>query len=793
MGAYLPTSTFNAQRIAQALGLSKRAVTKRLADIQAEIEMVKGQPAKAWKLSNLPLEWQEKCADLARRMGCRGAEHLLSVSNALWQPEIPLAQCAAEAVAKAAKLQNALAVPITRRNDTSLSATEFEALGLREYQAVFGYTISARHWREVLDRTLARDAGREDWSRLEIYLEEKPARAFTLPKQGPDDVTAHLQDVVMSFGDPAAPSEDEIRLLWHEAFTLHQSLIEQGGDEKRIRKAILKYLLSRPYSLAKNIASLRKIFARNLRSWMDNTGNPEALRDGRKSKQSFALSQSDLDTLTTRALQCGGRVSQAYRECRQQGMLSAALMAAHPANASKSYVPSFIRAKLGPEVKRLMPYHRGPREHILNGPSLHRDPESLFFGDIYQADDTTPPIRWVDLTDPARPRVVRGQLLVMIDVATTKILSTVLIPAAQYSAKHILLLMQKTCKVWGLPRVAWHFENGLWKRAKLVKGTTTALSEGELRLGFKAEFGVDFVHARLPRAKRVEKVIGLIQNHMERLTGYIGRDERYDRFERTQKHLQRTESVNDQPSSPDEFFMTYDEWCNELDQIVSRYNREPQEGDVLKGMSPNEAAHARENRRNPQIVFDSRCDHLLMHYKSVRMVSSKGIEITRDKATYSYCSGITGALVGEQVLVWENLEDRSYIIITDLDKKNPITIPAQALVKYHDESPEVLARENAKINGHLSYARDRYQVVKPDRLRPFRQNVISPDVVATGEEMARQREEVKTKQETEAKHLAKAQKHARQADVDVVLTNPARQGAALETLARLKQKHTVNQ
>ncbi len=785
------TPAFTAAQIAQALQLNVRVVRRRLESISATVVVVKGQPTKAWALSALPPEWQAKLTQTAHQLGCRSTSHLLSLSLEPWQPPVPLAKIAPESVERAAKLQRALATPLAMRNDTRMSSAEFEALGLRDYRAAFGYEVTARHWRELVDRTLARDGGRNDFGRLEIYLDEKPALAPELPRAGANEITQHLQRVVLAFGDTAKPSDDEIRLLWHEAFSIYQSAIAHGEAEKPARRTVLRFLLSRPYGLAKNMASLRKTFASKFELWQLNEGNPDALKDRRKVQVEFQISQSDFDVITERALMCGGRLSQAWRELRQSKALSSDLLALQPPNASKSFVPHAVRAKLAPEIKRLMPYHRSPREHILSGPSHTRDYTEMYFGDQYQADDTTLPVRIIDPLNPNETKVIRGQLLVINDVATLKILGFVFTPNPQYTANHIVNLSKKAGNLHGLPK-EFYYERGMWAKAKKVKGSTTALSEGEIRLGLEAEFGIKFVHARLPRGKVVEGIIRLIQTRMERLTGYVGRDERYDRFERVQKHKLLAE--RGKTYLPDDYFMSAGEWDAELKEIVRLYNNEPQEGHILRGLSPNQAAIERENKADPQIRPDARWAYLWSHYKEVRKVQPYGIRVKDGQYDeYTYCNAATGRLVGEHVILWQDLEDPTRVIITDLNRKNPIVVPRVEHLKSRGEAPEKIASEQAKITDHLSYARDRYHIVKPTHMRRFRENVISADVIQTGEEIERQTVELQERQQTEAKHAAKARKYARQAGVEVVLstTNPGRQADALETFAKLKAKHAT--
>src|SRR5207302_9265938 len=120
----------------------------------------------------------------------------------------------------------------------------------------------------------------------------------------------------------------------------------------------------------------------------------------------------------------------------------------------------------------------------------------------------------------------------------------------------------------------------IWRDSKILTGADE-LSFDHTELGLR-EFGVRFVHAKLPRGKVIERVFGLIQNKMERLPGYAGRDEIHDRFERIQEQKHLCENGHEQPSK---FFMHKVQWEAELSSICDRYNAERQEG-ALARLSP---------------------------------------------------------------------------------------------------------------------------------------------------------------------------------------------------------------
>ena len=84
----------------------------------------------------------------------------------------------------------------------------------------------------------------------------------------------------------------------------------------------------------------------------------------------------------------------------------------------------------------------------------------------------------------------------------------------------------------------------MWRTAKIIKGDELDICHTEQGL---REFGITFRHRTRPCGKIIERVIGLLQNQMERLPGYVGRDERHDRFERVQEQIRAVNAGREHP------------------------------------------------------------------------------------------------------------------------------------------------------------------------------------------------------------------------------------------------------
>src|SRR5439155_26816102 len=94
-----------------------------------------------------------------------------------YEPAVSLCEIAPGAFERARKLRAAFLEILPLRNDRTISAADLAKRGIEAYKHEFGFSVSASHWRVLFDRTIERDNGAEEWSRLEIYLEGNPPRS----------------------------------------------------------------------------------------------------------------------------------------------------------------------------------------------------------------------------------------------------------------------------------------------------------------------------------------------------------------------------------------------------------------------------------------------------------------------------------------------------------------------------------------------------------------------------------------------------------------------------------------
>ncbi len=775
---------YSARQLAQALGVSKRWILKTMQSDPQGQQADQLRITRAWALEELPAEFREKLAAEAARQGYRSVDAMLLHGKQPWQPEVPLHQLSEECLENARKLQRALRPTIDRMaaarlNGTTLNGAEIELKGVEEFRAEFGYSISCRQFRAILKRTMDRDRGFEQFDRLEIYLGDrlKRKRERRLQPSAADAKRFEpIQAVITSFRDPANPTPDERAYLWLQSFEFLEEQIEAGASGKKAKLSLIEFLSRNAGCLAASKDALRVAFHRKQRAWIESGGHASVLIDGRTRREKFQPSKESTDLITARAiLECGGRISQTWRKMLRDGELPRELADRYTSNASsKSYVPNKIRQIVGPDVKRLKDIHHGPRRHALNSAFVDRDWEGVKAGDWYQADDLTAPIYFFQTGPDMRPELLRGQVLVMIDLRSTFILHVVLIPEKSYNSRAIRTQITQTCDQHGMPRLGFYFERGIWENARLIKGVQgDPLTWGEIviEVGL-SEHKLKFVHARFPRAKPVERVLGAIQNLMEGLPGYAGRNESIEKFEALQKSKLAVERGAEDPS---QHFMTADQWMDRLVAICEEYNHEPQDGKMLQGLSPDDGWHQFNDPTNPQIRLDASIRYLLAHHKFPVKVTRNGVRLPFGKYGFIYRSEETGAMVGEKRLAWYDPAVPDSIVLTDMQRKNPVVIPrapsAPAMPGISGDTTE-LKEAMRSVAAHQRYAPTRYRTLKSRYARPFRLNVVDRPTLELGREIKRQTDAVETSNRETQTSIRRSARLTAQLNVPPEILNP---------------------
>jgi hypothetical protein len=182
---------FTTAQIAQAAGITRQAVHAVLQPIgPAGAVMIQGKDVPGWRFADLPMDWQLEITRRGVKRGFENGEAFLANLPEPWKCPLAWDQVPEHQRDKAVELQKGLARALAMRGTGSAAAGEVELAGLEDFKAEFGYSISPRHWRRLLHRTIERDAGEETWQGLAIYLDD---RAFTAPSAKPAAVRNEYQ------------------------------------------------------------------------------------------------------------------------------------------------------------------------------------------------------------------------------------------------------------------------------------------------------------------------------------------------------------------------------------------------------------------------------------------------------------------------------------------------------------------------------------------------------------------------------------------------------------------------
>lgn len=653
------------------------------------------------------------------------------------------------------QLREALASAIELHLSGRWGRGDIEVAGKRDYLRVTGHAISARHFWRLFEKVIANHGGQGDFNNLALYLPECLSR-----KALPDEFDRlagdlpSLASTIRSVADVNTPTDTETLLVWTHAMEEYERLIDGGLSTHKATRRVVELLHASGLPLAKSRAVLRRTFARKLNRWIDGGRVPSAIEDLRATysgrRRPLPLSEEDARLLTARALT--GSLSKAWRDAVNKGELSAAAVQTYVADpASKSYVPRRVRELVGADVEMLQDIHHGPRQARLKGAYITRDWADTLPGDWYQADDATLPLYYWEDDAHGQPRVMRGQFLPMIDCRTNRVLAFALHSERNYTAKVIRGLIVKTHDTYGLPRGGFHFENGIWRSSRLVKGQaeSDAVPTEETEIGLRE--WVQFMHAKPgnARAKVVERIIGLLQNRMEDQPGYCGRNEQTEKFERVQAHLRQVQAGK---APPAEFFLHRDEWIDRLTQICDAYNCERQDG-KLKGQSPREAWDSLFPRERPLIRLTAETRYLLANHRRPLKVAKNGIciQIGRERHWFRDTNNITGRLIGRTVQAYFDPESLSSIFIKlNPEDKTATVIPAAPVIPAYTASREQMAAAMASVEAQNRPALTLYKTIEPyfadNGPSPFRRVVTDSETIEAGQEIAQEQAAIRDQQ-----------------------------------------------
>jgi hypothetical protein len=276
-----------------------------------------------------------------------------------------------------------------------------------------------------------------------------------------------------------------------------------------------------------------------------------------------------------------------------------------PRRSKHTLTPTLKRqAKVTPESKDL---YRGDKTFSLNGFSQPRSltwidadgaERPILAGDIFEADDMTLNQPWYVewQPDPAEAglesgraaerfgvRTLRGQLLVMIDVGSQRILGFLLLARLKdsYRAEDIWSWFGQIFRDVGLPRVGIRLEQGIWKSKEIhglpvIDHTWT----GERRIGGLSELGVRVIPSYSPKTKSIENLFNNLQKVLGCTGVQVGRQR--GEFEKATKDYLACRTGRKHPA--DCGFLHADELVKRITNACMFLNGDCREGEVYKGI-----------------------------------------------------------------------------------------------------------------------------------------------------------------------------------------------------------------
>ena len=289
-------------------------------------------------------------------------------------------------------------------------------------------------------------------------LTMQPAETSKRSIQG-IDVTG-LECRMDAVADPQSLTPKErLNILGHAAETIN-SAVADGMDEAAAKRQVSNWL--KAHGLERSISSLERDLVRFRQRGLLFDARAEA----NKLKRAPVLSQADRDALVWWAIQpVDTNIDGAWRKCIKEKLLSQEIIDRYPLPENRRpKCPKRVRRQIEAEVARLYPHHLGPRHARLVGADIRRDWIVVFSGDMFSSDDHTLDLYHYIPDGSDWWSMIRGQLILVIDVRSKKILDFALIDSPNYTAFVIRALFNRVAKRYGIPEI-WHLECGLWKRS----------------------------------------------------------------------------------------------------------------------------------------------------------------------------------------------------------------------------------------------------------------------------------------------------------------------------------------
>jgi len=792
---------YTAAQIARAAGVGRQAVHARLALIApSDLVNNRGRNSAGWQFADLPLDWQLEITSRGVKRGFENGEQFLANPPESWKCPLAWDQLPPFQREKAVKLHVAMARALALRAD-GLKGMELERVGMDDYYSAFGYRFkSPRHWRRLLHRTVERDAGEENWQRLEIYLDD---RAFAVPFAKPEVVRnqfqhGELEEVIAALENRQDPTPADREYLWDAAFRHYERKTEgladsaEGNRERRLFKASLAHYLFKAFpegTLCTTEASLRRRFDEKLDLWQQKGRVPEALQDrraldsGNFRRPDFA---EEFKKIRNQAILLDGNEALAHRMLRERGEFSQEFCDyyAFDPRRDKSALPKAIRKAITASVEMCLPLRRGPWQAKVRGPYIPRDWSGVKPGDYFCADDVTWNHYFRERLADGRWQIMRGECLLMTDLRTGYPLEFLLIPG-KYNGEDVRNLVSKVHDNVGLPRCGFYFEKGVWASRLVIgdgrQGTPVHWREAENGLCGQG-LSLSVRHATTPRAKPIEGLLHILQDRMCCIPGFVGFNEREYDAERLQPLIARAHRGDEAAL---EQFRTGPEWKDRISVVLNEFAHDPQNGKMLEGLAPAEA-WVTEIRQRPLRQLPIEVRYKLSTHHKIVTVRQEGIVLTIRGHRLLYYNNHTGPLIGQQVNALYNLEMPELLTVCDMKGQNYFSV-ARVELPAMNATKERLEEANQLRKGHMAHAKGIFGEIPHEVTSTItRDNAHSEEDKELGRFHNQETERVRTEQTEAARTIKRARQKAAAAGFDpsrLRIKNPKRVEEAAERIA----------
>jgi hypothetical protein len=247
--------------------------------------------------------------------------------------------------------------------------------------------------------------------------------------------------------------------------------------------------------------------------------------------------------------------------------------------------------------------------------------------------------------------------------------------------------------------------------------------------------GLRNVRSYDPRSKVIETMFNTFQRFMDRMPGFVGRDQRTDLGEAIKKRIACLRAKHPE-HHPREFFPHISQLADQVKTAMENQNHEPQDGKLLRGYSPLEvwAEHAPELRAIPDSA-----KWLYRSAMNVSKVTSNGVRVTLGSGpkqlVYYYDNPeILVPRQGTKVIIhWNHGNPEADAVLRDANSRKFLCVAkfVKPLSRF-GATDEQLGAEAARKKAAMLYARTEMRAIQPDLARQTRPIPVDADAVQTG-------------------------------------------------------------